>query len=84
MAVLNAANRQQAYVDFIDSMKLSGESLAVIKSDLKAAIDATDDWVDSNAVSFNNSLPAAAKANLTVKQKARLLVYVIKKRFEVS
>lgn len=41
----------------------------MLKSDLRAAVDATDDWIDANAAAFNSSLPAAAQTNLTAAQK---------------
>lgn len=53
---------------------------AITKVDLKAAIDAIDVWIDSNAASFNNALPAAAKSGLITAQKTLLLSYVLLKR----
>ena len=46
------------------------------KSDLRAAINATDNWIDSNQASYNNALPATAKANLTLAQKTLLFCSV--------
>jgi len=39
------------------------------KAALRAAVDATDDWIDANAASFNAALPAAAQSGLTGAQK---------------
>ncbi len=52
----------------------------ITKTDLKAAIDATDDWIDSYQTSFNNALPTAAKNNLNLTQKTLLFCYVAMKR----
>ena len=52
----------------------------ITKADLKAAVDATDDWIDSNQASFNNALPTAAKNNLNLTQKTLLFCYVAMKR----
>lgn len=54
------------------------------KADLLAAFAALDAWLDSNAASANNALPAAAKSGLTTRQKARLMMYVIQARYGVA
>jgi len=51
---------------------------------LQAAVDAVDGWLDANAASLNAAIPVEARTTLTVKQKAQLLVYVIRRRFEVA
>jgi hypothetical protein len=57
---------------------------AVVKADLQAAVAAVDDWVVANAASFNTALPLAARNGLTAAQKARLLMYVVKRRYETG
>jgi hypothetical protein len=52
----------------------------VSKPNLQAAVNAVDDWVDSNAVSFNNALPAAFKAAATTAEKNILLMLVLMRR----
>ena len=52
------------------------EPLVLSKSDLLAAVDAADAWIDDNAVSYNNALPAAAKDNLSATQKTLLFCAV--------
>lgn len=39
------------------------------KSDVRDAVNATDDYINSIQADYNNALPAAAKANLTAAQK---------------
>lgn len=51
------------------------------KAQFQAAINAADDWCNSNATSFNAALPAAARNNLSSSQKARLLSFVILRRY---
>ncbi len=46
------------------------------KAELRAAINSTDVWINNNQNSFNNSLPAAAKANLTQAQKTIIFCVV--------
>jgi len=53
-------------------------------ADLRAAIDAVDDWADSNAASFNTAIPQPARGVLSAKQKSWLLLYVVARRAEVA
>lgn len=50
------------------------------KADLRAAVNAVDDWADANAVGFNTAIPQPARGAMTSKQKTLLLSYVILKR----
>lgn len=54
---------------------------ALNKSDLRAALNAADQWASDNQASYNSALPAAAQAALTSAQKAELLKFVIEKRY---
>lgn len=55
----------------------------VTKSDLRAAVDATDAWVEANAASYNIALPVIFRNNATAGQKA-LLVAVVAMRYGVE
>lgn len=79
MAALSDADRAECHAEF---MRQNAATIAVNKPDLRAAINAIDDWAVSNASSFNNALPTAAKTNLTAAQKARLLAFVVLARYE--
>jgi hypothetical protein len=61
-----------------------GEPATIDKPALRAAVDAADAWVDSNAASFNSALPVAARTRLSARQKAKVLLAVIERRFGVS
>jgi len=85
MAAMNSTDRTNLGALFQTDASRTSEVLSgVLKSDIQAAVAAVDDWVVANATSFNNALPAAAKAGLTTAQKARLLMYVVRKRYEVG
>ncbi len=84
MTVLNAADRLKCRVDFVAELMAARETTALTKADLQAAADALDDWLDANAAAINAAIPQPARASLTAKQKARLLRYVIKRRYEVE
>ena len=81
MAVLNNADRRDVWAEFQRTPE-AGETFGITKADLRAAVDAVDDWIDLNAVSFNLAIPQPARGTLTPRQKARLLRYVIAKRYE--
>ena len=82
MATMSVSDQTACYADFMDTETATFASL--LKADLLAAVQAVDSWVSSNAASFNNALPVAAKANLTASQKARLLAWVVLKRYNVG
>lgn len=84
MATLSEADRIKLWVLFMRTCSNFREKLSITKSDIKAAIDAADQWAEDNDVSYNTALPAAARNNLNSKQKARLLMEVIKRRYEVT
>jgi len=81
MATLSEPIRLVAWADIQRTEDCPG---GVTKADLKAAIDAADNWVDANAAAFNSALPAAARTGMTARQKARLLLHIVSKRWEVS
>lgn len=46
------------------------------KAQLRAAVDATDTWIDSNQAAYNAALPLAAQSGLTAGQKILLFCAV--------
>jgi hypothetical protein len=83
MAVLSDANRAELHATFMRALSDARAPIGITKAQLRAAVDAADAWADANANSYNSALPVAARNNLTAKQKAQLLAYVILRRFEV-
>lgn len=82
MATLSENSREQ--ISVIIQSEISSESLSVgsmTSSDIRAAVDATDDWQNSNAASFNIALPSAAQSNLSPTLKNRLFNLVAKNRW---
>jgi hypothetical protein len=77
MAVLTTNDRADCTADYIRTTAIA---LGLTKAQVRAAIDATDDWANSNATSFNQALPLPARTTLSAAQKARLLAWVITKR----
>lgn len=81
MATLSPADRATLSAEVQRSGDCPG---AITKPDLLAAINAADDWADLNAAAYNLALPLPARTALTARQKAALLMYVIRRRYEVS
>jgi len=57
-----------------------GTFAGITKPDLKAAVDATDDWIEANQTSFNTALPQPFRSNATLAQKTFLFCYVAMRR----
>jgi hypothetical protein len=85
MAVLNQGDRDLVYAAFVALLnQTAGETVTIVRADLRAAVSAADAWADANAAAFNAALPLPARTALTARQKARILMAVIKRRYEVS
>jgi len=84
MAVLSDADRFALWAQFMSDSGATRDPLPLSKVDLRAAVNAIDVWVDTNAAAFNTAIPQPARGALTAKQKASLLLYVVKRRWEVS
>lgn len=80
MAVLSDADRIAVWAEAMRQ----GEALGLTKADLRAAVNAIDAWADTNAGAFNTAIPQPARTALTARQKALLLMMVIRRRWEVS
>lgn len=78
MAVLPNPDRAEVWADYIRQTT----GLAVTKADLRAAVDAVDSWLNTNAASYNTAIPQPARSTLSASQKAKLLMHVVNKRFE--
>jgi protein-disulfide isomerase-like protein with CxxC motif len=81
MAVLSEAKRAEIWAEFQREVSSERETMPFTKAQLRAAVDAADSWVDSNAAAYNSALPAAFRSAATTAQKARLMMFVARKRF---
>ncbi len=81
MAVLSNADRSACWGE---AMRDALGTLPLSKADLRAAVNAIDDWCDTNAAAFNTAIPQPARAALSARQKAALLMIVVSHRFAVS
>lgn len=81
MAVMTSQQRAAVHASLMQDMSTARDPCATLKADLRAAIDAADQWAVDNASSYNTALPTAARNTLTAAQKARVLAAVILARF---
>ena len=80
MAALSDADRAIAARNWIQKAFVEANATATFTfADIKAAIDATDTWIDSNQGSYNAALPAPFSTG-TVAQKTLLFTYVSLRR----
>lgn len=77
MAELPEQDRNRVWRWF---MRRNTDPCNYTKTDLKAAIDACDTWVDANATSFNQALPQPFRGQATAQQKTLLLCWVAMRR----
>jgi hypothetical protein len=85
MAVLSDTIRTQVWRGLMRYWSAQLETVSGInKTALRAAVDAADDWADTNASSYNSALPATFRTNATAGQKALLLAIVVLARYSSS
>lgn len=81
MAVLNETERARLWRGLMRYWSNQHESLGLTKADLRAAVDAADTWLESNATSYNSALPQPARGALTSGQKALILAVAALARY---
>lgn len=75
---MDATNRLRTFAQAM--REWPGSLTGITKPDLKAAVDATDDWIESNQTSFNTALPQPFRSNATLLQKTFLFCFVAMRR----
>lgn len=61
-------------------MRTNTEATAFTRADLKAAVDATDTWIDANTAAWNAALPVAFRTAATANEKTLLFMQVVMRR----
>lgn len=84
MAVLPDSDRLDVWALLMRRFSEDRDSIGITKAQLRAAVDAADAWADANAAAYNSALPAAARNNLTTKQKVLILMFVITRRWLIG
>ena len=83
MTILTDTQRLESFADFMEYVSEIRDLGVITKADLRAALNATDDWIEANAASFNSALPQPARGALTNQQKTLLFFHVAGKRYKV-
>lgn len=81
MAVLSDPDRIELWAEFMRELSREREPIAVTKPELRAAVNALDDFFNTNAAAINTAIPQPARGALTAAQKARLALFVIRQRW---
>lgn len=85
MAVLSDPDRLAVWAEFQRVLEnINGTASGVSKADLRAAVNAIDQWNEDNQSSFNLAIPQPARSALTAKQKAALQMAIVARRWLVS
>ncbi|MFD9949711.1 hypothetical protein ACFWYW_55505 [Nonomuraea sp. NPDC059023] len=77
MALLDETNRVRTFAQW---MRTNLENCGFTKAQLRAALDATDQWIEDKQVEFNQALPAAFRTNASLAQKTLLFCFVAMRR----
>lgn len=78
MALLDETGRFRVWAQAMRTMP--GVLSGITKTQLRAAVDATDQWIEDNQASFNNALPTPFRTNASLAQKTFLFCYVAMRR----
>ena len=82
MAVLDDTDRRAVWADVMRGIAtLALGTVSITKADLRAAVDALDSFLDTNAAALNTAIPQPARGSLSSRQKALMLMYVLSKRY---
>jgi hypothetical protein len=61
-------------------MRENVAAISVTKTQLRAAVDATDQWIEDNQAAYNTALPVAFRNAATLGQKTLLFCFVAMRR----
>ena len=84
MANLSTDDRQRIWRGLMRRADLLGGVPGVRKTDLRDAIDAADNWIESNQASYNAALPTPFRTNATTAQKTLLFCAVALARVSIN
>jgi hypothetical protein len=73
MSPMPIAKQREAWADIMVTWSNAGESIALTKDDLLAAVTALDARLDTLMAEMDRDLPSKAKTLLTARQKAMLI-----------
>ncbi len=85
MATLSQADRDRVYRGVMRFWSSLNESTGgLVKQDIRDAVAATDDWIDTNEAAFNLALPINFRTTATLAQKTMLFCAVAAMRVSAA
>jgi hypothetical protein len=81
MAVLADADRILAHAELMRRFSADSLPCSIVKADLRAAVNAIDQFLSDNAAAINSAIPQPARGALSTTQKALILMFVIEHRY---
>jgi len=81
VAVLTDNERKNIWAALMRRWSAERESCGFAKADLRAAVDALDQWLEDNAPAINSALPQPFRGAASPGDKALLLAYVTLRRY---
>jgi hypothetical protein len=79
MAALTDSDRAECWAEVMRREDVG--TLTISKADVRALMNAVDDWVVANATAFNAALPQPGRGALSSAQKALILSEIVLKRY---
>lgn len=80
MAALIAEERRRVWAHLMRRWDKALGRIPVTKTELRAAVDATDQWIEDNQASFNTALPQPFRGAATAPMKTLMFCYVAMRR----
>lgn len=74
--------RHDVWAEFIRKESETFEPMPLTKEECKELVDSVDTWITDNMEEINNSLPAKAREELTIQQKARIFFAVTRAKIQ--
>lgn len=78
---INDTARAEEIANYQRELSREFEECSASKTDLRSALNAIDDFLDAHASDFNSAIPQPARSELTASQKARLFMFVMRRRY---
>jgi len=78
MAVLSDQDRADVTQEFM-AQALGPHTIT--KADIRAAVNALDDWYNTNAAAANQALPQPARSQISLSDKAHMSSLIVNKRY---
>ena len=81
MTVLTEEDRADCSTEFQREESRDRSPIGGTKADIRVMINALDDYMDTNAAAMNQAIPQPQRGMFTAAQKAKVLNFVVRKRY---